>query len=182
MQIAQVPKPWGKKRKSPLPLLLITCLSSRGGFKTKNTLLRRWGSRVLSRCRGDEKVAWGRLCLGHVRAGLGLGGQCSQAAEAASLRPERRSPAFRSREWRMASPKAWGVGVQGKDSARAAPLQGKGQAGHAGCPAPLGTQHPWAPSRVGLPGQLWLRPCPARDRLLHSLSLRVPHLCSASAR
>lgn len=92
MQIAQVPKPWGKKRKSPLPLLLITCLSPRGGFKTKNTLLRRWGSRALSRCRGELKAAWGRFRVGHVRAGAPL--QWPVTLCSPRMHPDRRFPSI----------------------------------------------------------------------------------------
>lgn len=55
-ELAQVPKPRGKK-KSPLPLLLITRLSPRGGFKTKNTLLRRQGT---EHCHVAEET--GKLC------------------------------------------------------------------------------------------------------------------------
>lgn len=47
----------GEKKKSPLPLLLITRLSPRGGFKTKNTLLRRQGT---EHCHVAEET--GKLC------------------------------------------------------------------------------------------------------------------------
>lgn len=174
MQIAQAPKPWGKKRKSPLPLLLITCLSSRGGFKTKNTLLRRRGSRALSRCRGDEKVAWGRIRLGHVRARARPRWPALSGHPGGILRGD--APASHRRERKVSLQRPVGGRERAEPRAppRPLPRQRRGQQ--------CGHRHSWTPSPVGLTGWLWLPAGSAASRQPALLpEPQFPHLKEASS-
>lgn len=138
MQIALVPKP-RERRKSPLPLLLITRFSSRGGFNTKNTLLRRQGA---EHCHVAKKLEsrMGGNSSGHVRARAGP--QWPAALWLSRLHPDRRVPPSH-REWGLSTPKAGGSRER---SERQAGLPGSAMPG----PCVLG-----GPALLELAEQFW---------------------------